>query len=104
MFATGGYDHLVHLWTLPPDRRPVSSGPLAIKHTSVVQSLLPIRDTSSKLVTASADGSVNMFDLSSERVVNALKLSNSVYHAHTATSEFCTLFEVGWYNYSHELY
>ncbi|KAI0334777.1 hypothetical protein GY45DRAFT_1343146 [Cubamyces sp. BRFM 1775] len=94
MFATGGYDHSVHLWTLPPNGSPTPSRPLAIKHTSVVQSLLAIRDTSHKLVTASADCSANLFDLPSERVVNCLKLSNSVYQVHPGPSEFCTLLEV----------
>ncbi|KAI0663039.1 WD40-repeat-containing domain protein [Cubamyces menziesii] len=94
MFATGGYDHAVHLWSLPSNGPPTPSGPLAIKHTSVVQSLLAIRDTSRKLVTASADCSVNLFDLPSERVVNCLKLSNSVYQVHPGPSEFCTLLEV----------
>ena len=95
MFATGGYDHGVHLWSLPSNGPPTPSGPLAIKHTSVVQSLLAIRDTSRKLVTASADCSVNLFDLPSERVVNCLKLSNSVYQVTSGPSEFCTLLEVG---------
>ncbi|KAI0370286.1 hypothetical protein BV20DRAFT_1036035 [Pilatotrama ljubarskyi] len=95
VFATGGYDHCVHLWQLsgglPSSDPPIS---LAIRHTAVVQSLLAIRDTSQKLVTASADCSVNIFDLSSLRVVNTLKVSNSVYHVHPTMSEFCTLLEI----------
>ncbi|KAI0829439.1 WD40-repeat-containing domain protein [Trametes gibbosa] len=95
VFATGGYDHLVHLWSYSGERLAVSSTSLPIRHTAVVQSLLAIRDTSQKLVTAGADCTVNIFDLSSERVVNTLKLSNSVYHVHPTMSEFCTLLEIG---------
>ncbi|GBE79291.1 hypothetical protein SCP_0204890 [Sparassis crispa] len=95
MFATGGYDHMVHLWTVPEDIAQTSAPtPLAIKHSSIVQSLLPIRDTSHKLVSAGADCNVHIWDLSSERVVNTLKTSNSVYHAHQALSPYCTLLEV----------
>ncbi|KAI9001186.1 hypothetical protein BD414DRAFT_511767 [Trametes punicea] len=94
MFATGGYHHVVHLWSLSPGQSPMPSAPLAVRHTSIVQSLLARRDTSCKLLTASADCSVNIFDLPSERVVNAVKLSNSVYHIHPTVSEFCVLLEV----------
>ncbi|KAI0637797.1 hypothetical protein C8Q77DRAFT_1087920 [Trametes polyzona] len=94
MFATGGYDHVVHLWSTSDSDRPAPSEPLGIKHTSMVQTLLAIRDTSRKLVTGGADCALNIFDLPSERVVNTLKLSNSVYHVHPAPSEFCTLLEL----------
>ncbi|KAI0676853.1 WD40-repeat-containing domain protein [Trametes maxima] len=94
LFATGGYDHLVHLWSFSPNKPPKTTGPLTIKHSSLVQSMLAIRDTSHKLLTASADCSVSVFDLASERVVNTLKLSNSIYHVHPALSEFCNLLEV----------
>ncbi|KAI9067557.1 WD40 repeat-like protein [Trametes sanguinea] len=94
MFATGGYDHMVHLWSISAGRPPTPSEPLAIKHTSMIQSLLALRDTSRKLVSASADCSVNVFDLPSERVVNTLKLSNSVYHVHPTNSQSCVLLEV----------
>ncbi|KAI0356649.1 WD40 repeat-like protein [Trametes cingulata] len=93
-FATGGYDHNVHLWRLSGYNVSEPPATLAIRHTAVVQSLLAIRDTSHKLVTASADCSVNIFDLSSLRVTNTLKVSNSVYHVHPTDSEFTTLLEV----------
>ncbi|KAJ7499096.1 WD40-repeat-containing domain protein [Mycena latifolia] len=93
-FATGGYDHVVHLWTVQDDLASASPKPLNIKHNSQVQSLLGIRDTSHKLVSAGADCSVHIWDLSSERVVHTIKTSNSVYHAHTTASPFCTLLEV----------
>lgn len=92
-FVTGGYDHLVHLWSLSDDYNATAS-PLAIKHTSMIQSLLAIRDTSDKLLSGSADCSVSVYDLTSERVVNLLKLSNSVYHVHAAISPSCMLLEV----------
>lgn len=59
-----------------------------------MQSLLPMRDTSHKLVSAGADCTVNVWDLSSERLVNTLKASNSVYQLHPSYSPFCTLWEV----------
>ena len=93
-FATGGYDHLVHLWSLSDTYQPAAT-PLAIRHTSVVQSLLAVRDTSDKLLSGSADCSVSVFDLAAERVINLLKLSNSVYHVHPVMSAFCALLEVG---------
>jgi WD40 repeat protein len=93
-FVTGGYDHIVHLWQFKADLSAAASRPLAIKHTSLIQSLLAIRDTSHKLISTGADCNVNVWDLASERTVASLKISNSVYHAHQATSPFCTLLEV----------
>jgi WD40 repeat protein len=95
MFASGGHDHAVHIWNFSPDFMGVSSTLLAIKHTSVIQSLLPIRDTSHKLISAGADCNVHLWDLSSERVVHTFKTSNSPYYAHKTESPFCTLLEVG---------
>lgn len=95
MFASGGHDHAVHIWNFSADFMGVSSTLLAIKHTSVIQSLLPIRDTSHKLISAGADCNVHLWDLSSERVVHTFKTSNSPYHAHKTESPFCTLLEVG---------
>ncbi|KAG2146637.1 WD40-repeat-containing domain protein [Suillus clintonianus] len=95
MFASGGHDHTVHIWNFSQDLMGVSSTLLAIKHTSVIQSLLPIRDTSHKLISAGADCNVHLWDLSSERVVHTFKTSNSPYHAHKTESPFCTLLEVG---------
>ncbi|KAG2058868.1 hypothetical protein BDR06DRAFT_950108 [Suillus hirtellus] len=95
MFTSGGHDHAVHIWKISPDFMSVSSTLLAIKHTSVIQSLLPIRDTSHKLISAGADCSVHLWDLSPERVVHTFKTSNSPYHAHKTESPFCTLLEVG---------
>ncbi|OCH88316.1 hypothetical protein OBBRIDRAFT_813720 [Obba rivulosa] len=93
-FATGGYDHVVHLWKLTEDSQGAIASPLAIRHASLVQSLLPICDTSCKLVSAGADCSVHLWDLSSERVVNTMKTSNSVYHVHKTLTSFSTLLEV----------
>ncbi|KAG5648670.1 hypothetical protein DXG03_000016 [Asterophora parasitica] len=93
-FATGGYDHVVHLWDVKPDLSSASHRQLAIKHTSLVQSLLAIRDTSHKLVSAGADCNVHFWDLASERVVNTLRPSNATYHIHKTTSPFCTLLEI----------
>lgn len=96
-FATGGYDHLINLWSLPNDgdeSRPVPSAPLAIKHSSAIHSLLPVRDTSHKLLTGGADCTLAIYDLSSERTVNTLKLSNPIYHVHAVASPFCALLEV----------
>lgn len=94
MFATGGYDHRVHLWDATKSVSQPSPTLLAITHSSLVQSLLPIRDTSHKLVSAGADCNVHLWDLSSERVVNTMKTSNSVYHVHGTSLPFCTLLEV----------
>lgn len=55
MFASGGYDHCVHLWRFKNDLSSASPEALNIKHNSQVQSLLAIYDTSHKLVSASAD-------------------------------------------------
>ncbi|KAH9844061.1 uncharacterized protein C8Q71DRAFT_793666 [Rhodofomes roseus] len=94
MFASGGYDHVVHLWDASRNVSRPSPTSLVIKHTSTVQSLLAIRDTSHKLISGGADCNVHIYDLSSERVVNTLKTSNSVYHIHEALSPFCALLEV----------
>jgi len=94
LFVSGGYDHAVHLWDVKPDFSTASPRLLAIKHNSQVQSLLSIRDTSHKLVSAAADCSAHIWDLSSERVVNTIRTSNSIYHVHPTASPFCTLLEV----------
>ncbi|KZT26971.1 WD40 repeat-like protein [Neolentinus lepideus HHB14362 ss-1] len=95
-FATGGHDHSVHLWSLRDVTSLRYSTPtlLSINHTSMIQSLLAIRDTSHKLVSAGADCAVRMWDMSSERVVRSFKVSNSVYHVHELENPFCTLLEV----------
>ncbi|OAX42887.1 hypothetical protein K503DRAFT_682389 [Rhizopogon vinicolor AM-OR11-026] len=95
MFTSGGHDHAVHIWNFSEDLMSVTSTLLAIKHTSVIQSLLPIRDTSHKLISAGADCNVHLWDLSSERVVHTFKTSNSPYHAHKTETPFCSLLEVG---------
>ncbi len=99
MFVTGGYDHLVHAWTLEgDDSLRSSSQQLSVKHASLIHSLLAIRDTSHKLITAGADCTVHIWDLSSERAVHSLKTSNPPYHAHRTDSPFCTLLEVVLYS------
>ncbi|KAJ3476963.1 hypothetical protein NLI96_g10791 [Meripilus lineatus] len=94
MFASGEYNHRIHLWSIPQDPAEMSGELLGIGHRSVVQSLLFTRDTSDKLLSAGADCSVNLWDLSSERTINTFKTSNSVYHAHRTPFPFCTLLEV----------
>ncbi|KAL1743323.1 WD40-repeat-containing domain protein [Schizophyllum fasciatum] len=93
-FASGGYDHAVHIHQLDRD---LSSSPRilsVIRHTSLVQALLPLHDKSSKLVTAGADTVVNVYDVPSERVVNTFKASLSVYHLHQTCFTSCALLEV----------
>lgn len=101
LFATGGSDHVVHLWEVDSDFSSATSRSLSLKHSAPVHSLLSIRDTSHKLISAGADCTVNLYDLASERVVNTMKNSNTVYHVHTTSSPFCTLLEVimGIHNY-----
>ncbi|KAI0069001.1 hypothetical protein BV25DRAFT_1910723 [Artomyces pyxidatus] len=93
-FASGGFDHAVHLWSLDESASKAHARPLAIRHTSLVQSLIPIRDTSRKLMTAGADCNVHLWDLSSERVVNTMKTSNSAFHVHATPLPYCVLLEV----------
>ncbi|RPD74442.1 WD40 repeat-like protein [Lentinus tigrinus ALCF2SS1-7] len=92
-FATGGYDHIVHRWSL--EEHLATPARLPIRHTSTIQSLLHLRDSSDKLLSGSADCSVTVYDISAERVINSLKLSNSVYQVHAAPSPSCALLEVG---------
>lgn len=93
-FASGGYDHRVHLWDIAQDLSGASAVELAIKHASTVHSLLPIVDTSHKLVSVGADRDVHIYDLSAERVAQTLKMSCIPFHAHKTDSRFCTLLEV----------
>ena len=93
-FATGGYDHRVHLWEVPEDVSKATARELAIRHTSCVHTLLPVRDVSRKLVTAGADCRVNVYELASERVVNTFKVSNPVYHLHDVRLPYSILLEV----------
>ncbi|KAF7331935.1 WD-REPEATS-REGION domain-containing protein [Mycena kentingensis (nom. inval.)] len=104
-FASGGHDHAVHLWTLEEEDF-VSATPqlLHMKHTAVVQSLLGVFDTTRKVMSAGADCSVHLWDLSSERVVHSLKTSNSVYHVHSTSSPFRTLFELAHREFQFEVH
>ncbi|KAH7920264.1 hypothetical protein BV22DRAFT_1021517 [Leucogyrophana mollusca] len=104
MFASGGYDHAVHIWAFKEDLSNASPVLLSIKHTSAVHSLLPIRDTSHKLISAGADCNVRLWDLSAERVLNTLKPSNTPYHAHATESPFCTLLEVSHRELQYEIH
>jgi hypothetical protein len=94
-FATGGVDHAIHIWNVDRNLQATcSASPLAIKHTSKILSLLPIRDSSHKLVSSGADCKVNVYDLSSERVVNMIMLSNPGFHIHRLENPSTILFQV----------
>ncbi|GJE84668.1 WD40 repeat-like protein [Phanerochaete sordida] len=93
-FATGGYDHKVHLWNAPGDVTQATARELPLRHSACVHALLPVRDTSHKLLSAGADCRVGVYELASERVVHAFKVSNAVYHLHDAGLPYCALFEV----------
>lgn len=93
-FASGGYDHRVHLWDIAQDLSGASAVELAIKHASVVHSLLPIVDTSHKLVSVGADRDVAIYDMSAERVVQTFEMSCIPFHAHKTHLPSCTLLEV----------
>ena len=94
-FATGGADHAVHIWNVDHDLRITRSElPLAIRHTSQIHSLLPILDSSHKLVSSGADCNVNVYDLSSERVVNIIKLSNPGFYVHRSGNPSTILIQV----------
>lgn len=93
-FASGGYDHRVHLWDIAQDLSGASAVELAIKHVSVVHSLLPILDTSHKLVSVGADRYVPIYDMSAERVVQILKMSCIPFHAYKTIFPSCILLEV----------
>lgn len=98
-FITGGHDHYVHLWTINHDDISRSIPQLIdIKHTSSVQTLLPLYDTSQKLVSAGADCTMNLWDFSSEKTVYTMKASNSIFHVHhVPISDSCVLLEVSEY-------
>ncbi|KAF7313644.1 WD-REPEATS-REGION domain-containing protein [Mycena chlorophos] len=102
-FATGGYDHEVHLWKLAEDFSSATPHLLNIRHNSLVQSLLCLFDTSRKLVSAGADCCVNFYDLSSQRIYSTIRTSNSVYHVHPTPSPFCTLFEIAHREFQYEV-
>ena len=70
VFATGGYDHAIHLWSRATDT--FTSTLLDIRHTSIVHALLSLSDTSTKLLSGSADCSMSLYDVDAERVVNTL--------------------------------
>lgn len=93
-FASGGYDHRVHIWDIAQELSGASAVELAIKHTSLIHSLLPIVDTSHKLVSVGADCNISIYDMSAERVAQTLKTSCIPYHAHKAPFQSCTLLEV----------
>lgn len=94
-FATGGADHAIHIWNIDHNLQTTCSGsPLAIRHTSKIYSLLPIQDSSHKLVSSGADCNVNVYDLSSERVVDTIKLSNPAFHVHRSGNPSILLVQV----------
>ncbi|KAG5220887.1 WD-repeat-REGION domain-containing protein [Salix suchowensis] len=93
-FVSGGHDRTIHLWNVDSDLKSAQPHTLAIKHRSLITSLLPVDDTGPKLVSASADCSVQYYDFSSEKTISTMKVSNPIYHVHTTDSPFCTLLEV----------
>ncbi|KAF8845686.1 hypothetical protein BDN67DRAFT_986812 [Paxillus ammoniavirescens] len=93
-FASGGHDHRVHLWDVTQNLSGASTTELAIKHTAMINSLLPITDTSHKLASIGADCNIHLWDMSAERVAYSFKTSSIPYHAHKTDSPFCTLLEV----------
>ncbi|KAI5120506.1 hypothetical protein M0805_000091 [Coniferiporia weirii] len=103
-FVSAGYDHIVHLWSLDASlSSPPISGVLNVRHTSTVQSLLAVSDTSPKLLSAGADCYVHVYDLPSERTLSTIRTSNSVYQLHSAGPE-CVLLEVAHRDSQFELY
>ncbi|KAF9221857.1 hypothetical protein BS17DRAFT_784080 [Gyrodon lividus] len=93
-FASGGHDHRVHLWDVTQDLSGASAIGLPIKHTSMITSLLPVVDTSHKLISVGADCNIHLWDMSAERVAHSFKTSSIPYHVHKTDSRFCTLLEV----------
>ena len=77
---TGGYDHIVHYWSF--DRECHSAIPIRIgvSHNSVIHSLLAINDSGQKLLTGSADRTVNLWDFAQDCSVQRLHLSAPVSH------------------------
>jgi len=103
-FATGGADHAIHIWNVDHNLQITCSGsPLTIGHTSQIYSLLSIRDSSHKLASSGADCNVNVYDLSSERVVNVIKLSNPGFHIHHSGNPSTLLIQVCPLEYSCDL-
>ncbi|KAH9951762.1 WD40-repeat-containing domain protein, partial [Amylocystis lapponica] len=78
-FATGGYDHQVHLWRL--GTAPLA---LAVPHSAAVHALLAPRARAQLLLSAGADCSVHVWDLAAGRVAGTLRASNAVHHLHEA--------------------
>ena len=94
-FATGGVDHAIHIWKVDHELQITCSAlPLGIKHTSLIHSLLPIQDSSKKLVSSGADCNVNVYGLSSERVAHMIQLSNPGFHLHRAENPSVILIQV----------
>ncbi|KAJ8698134.1 hypothetical protein PTI98_004873 [Pleurotus ostreatus] len=94
-FVSGGHDRIIHLWNVDSDLKSAQPHTLAVKHRSLITSLLPVDDTGPKLISASADCSVQCYDFSSEKTIRTMKVSNPIYHVHTTDSPFCTLLEIG---------
>ena len=94
-FATGGADRAIHMWKIDHNLQTTySEAPLAIRHTSLIYSLLPILDSGHKLISSGADCNLNVYDLSSERVVKSIKLSNPAFHVHQAGNPSTLLIQV----------
>jgi WD40 repeat protein len=94
MFATGGTKNDVRLWTVNEDLSSVLQTRIAVDHSSHLLALLPLRDTSRKLLTAGADGRINVWDLSSERIVQIINVSHHVYNLYNTPMPYCVLAEV----------
>ncbi|KAL4265567.1 WD40 repeat-like protein [Pleurotus pulmonarius] len=94
-FVSGGHDRIIHLWNVDNDLKSAQLHTLAIKHTSLITSLLPVDNTGPKLISASADCSVQYYDFSSEKTISTIKVSNPIYHVHATDSPFCSLLEIG---------
>lgn len=94
-FVSAGYDHVVQLWSLDfALTSPPISCILNVRHNSVIQSMLAIKEGPPKLLSAGADCTVNVYDLRSEHTEHTIRTSNSVYQIHSTDRSECFLLEV----------
>ena len=93
-FVSGGYDHVVDLWTVEEDLQSAKAISLSVTHSSLIQSMTTIKDSSLKLITAGADCLVNVWDLQAEISLRTIRTSNSVYQLHPTALAECVLAEV----------
>ena len=77
--AAGGADNVIRLWTLPADAAaPWTPGPQIAGHAGAITALLASPTDKTQLVSASADGTIRLWNLANSQQIREIKHGTAV--------------------------